>query len=309
MRKLFPLATIFLVFLCVFLSITFFQKGAEGSAGFVGAAVCKNCHEPYYNSYMESLHAKKEIPNSPATKQECETCHGPAVKHLEAGGGRGSGRLNFGKSADAEMKSSKCLSCHGDSKHLASWNLSKHQSAGVSCDKCHEVHGNKYRNLKASEPELCYGCHRDIRFEANKQSHHPIREGKVSCSACHNSHGSFGEKMIKADSVNELCYKCHADKRGPYMWEHPPVEENCMSCHTAHGSNHSKLLVSKTPQLCQSCHDWSRHPGTPYTKADAFTSSIGAAPSNKLVSRNCQNCHTNIHGSNGPGTHGLRFVR
>ena len=65
----------------------------------------------------------------------------------------------------------------------------------------------------------------------------------------------MGPSQIKADSVNQLCYKCHAEKRGPYMWEHPPVDENCTTCHTLHGSVYEWLLVEKVPNLCQGCHD------------------------------------------------------
>ena len=49
--------------------------------------------------------------------------------------------------------------------------------------------------------------------------------------------------MIKADSVNDLCYKCHAEKRGPYAFEHPPFPENCLNCHEIHGSNLSEFLI------------------------------------------------------------------
>ena len=60
--------------------------------------------------------------------------------------------------------------------------------------------------------------------------------------------------MIKADSVNELCYKCHTEKRGPFLFEHAPVREDCVSCHEPHGSNHKRLLVQKLPNLCWNCH-------------------------------------------------------
>ncbi len=76
-------------------------------------------------------------------------------------------------------------------------------------------------------------------------------EGRITCSDCHNPHGSMGPSQIKADSVNQLCYKCHAEKRGPYMFEHPPVDENCTACHKPHGSVHEWLLVEKVPNLCQ----------------------------------------------------------
>lgn len=283
---------------------------ADGSKGYVGPDTCKGCHEGYYESYAQSIHAKKAIPNSPATGAACESCHGPGAAHVEKGGGKGTGIIAFGKKEDAKKKMAQCLSCHEGSQHIAFWNMSKHKSAGVSCSDCHSGHAGGEKNLKASQPDLCYGCHRDIRSQANKQAHHPIKEGKISCSDCHDPHGSFGPKMVKADTVNELCYKCHAEKRGPYMWEHPPVEENCMSCHTAHGSNHNRLLVKRAPMLCQSCHDWSRHPGTPYTKYDSFERPGGGNPvSNKLIARSCMNCHTNIHGTMGPTTNGRAFVR
>ncbi len=42
--------------------------------------------------------------------------------------------------------------------------------------------------------------------------------------------------------MNETCYTCHADKRGPFLWEHQPVNEDCTNCHTPHGSNITPLL-------------------------------------------------------------------
>lgn len=299
--KLF-LLVFFLFFTFSFLNV----HSTTGQTGYVGVETCKGCHAEYFDSYKLSVHGKKAVTGSPANRNDCESCHGPGAAHAEKGGGRGVGIFAFNEKADPAEKASKCRACHDDSKHIAFWDLSKHKTAGLSCDNCHSSHAGGHKNLKASPPELCYGCHRDIRSQANKQSHHPIREGKVSCSDCHDPHGTFGQKMVKADVVNELCYKCHADKRGPFMWEHPPVEENCMVCHTPHGSNHSKLMVRKTPQLCQSCHDWSRHPGTPYTQFESFT---GPSISNKMVGRNCLNCHTNVHGTNGPSKRGLRFVR
>jgi DmsE family decaheme c-type cytochrome len=275
--------------------------------GVVGVEVCRGCHEDRYETYSMSTHAQKGIPNTPANKDGCESCHGPGAAHVEKNGERGVGIFIFGKKlADARDKSAKCLACHGEQKDLSFWEMGKHKSHGVSCDNCHTVHSGTRKNLKAVEPDLCNICHRTIRSQENKMSHHPIREGKIKCTDCHDHHGGFGPKMIKASDVNELCYKCHAEKRGPYMWEHPPVEENCLTCHTPHGSNISKLLVSRVPTLCQDCHDWTRHPGTPYTSFETFN---GTAPSTKAFSRSCLNCHSAVHGSNGPSTRGERHVR
>ncbi|MEW6118357.1 MAG: DmsE family decaheme c-type cytochrome [Nitrospirota bacterium] len=309
MKRLLSVLSVLLFFGSAFLGITVFQPTAHGQGQFVGPDTCKGCHEPYYDSYRVSVHGKKAIPNAPANREACESCHGSGTAHVNAGGGKGT-IINFDKKTNPDKKAGQCLGCHEESQHLAFWNLSAHQSAGVSCDGCHSAHVGGPKNLKASQPELCLDCHRSTNFQVNKQSHHPIREGKVSCTNCHDPHGTTAPRMVKADSINDLCYKCHMDKRGPFMWDHPPVEENCMICHAVHGSNHLRLLDKKMPEICQSCHDWSRHPGTPYTRADSFQRPyVGGSPSNKLVGRSCLNCHTNVHGSNGPGTNGLRFVR
>ena len=35
--------------------------------------------------------------------------------------------------------------------------------------------------------------------------------------------------------------------------------KTALSCHNAHGSNHARLLAEKAPNVCQDCHDASRH--------------------------------------------------
>jgi DmsE family decaheme c-type cytochrome len=159
---------------------------------------------------------------------------------------------------------------------------------------------------------LCFRCHRDVRNQVNKQSHHPIMEGKVSCVDCHNPHGTFNRRMLRADSVNELCYKCHPEKRGPFMNEHPPVEESCLTCHTPHGSNNNKLQVAQITVLCERCHLDGGHQNGPFTTFQSFNPPITGSnifPSPRVVGRMCTNCHTNIHGSNYPGVLGQTFIR
>ena len=296
-----------LVFLSMFFVLSFVfiaqnnaQNSVKGGSGLVGSEVCKDCHEAQYNKFMGTIHGKKAIPGSPANKAACESCHGPGDQHVEKGGGRGVAIFAFSKKESSTDRDAKCLACHTESRGLPFWDLSRHQSAQTTCDNCHSVHspaqGKNY--LKAQEPELCFSCHKNIMTQTNKQSHHPIREGKINCSSCHNTMGTSynGKAMIKADSVNELCYKCHAEKKGPYAFEHPPVEEDCLLCHAVHGSNHSRLLTRRVPLLCQSCHDSGSHPTRPYTDLHSFT---GTATQNKnrFFGRSCLNCHGNIHGS------------
>ena len=106
----------------------------------------------------------------------------------------------------------------------------------------------------AADPETCFTCHKSERAKSMRTSHHPVREGKMGCASCHNPHDGSRPKMLQADSVNELCYKCHTEKRGPFLFEHAPVREDCVSCHEPHGSNHKRLLAQKLPNLCWNCH-------------------------------------------------------
>jgi DmsE family decaheme c-type cytochrome len=107
------------------------------------------------------------------------------------------------------------------------------------------------------------------------------------CSDCHNPHGSFTDKILRTASVNDTCYKCHAEKRGPFLFEHLPVRENCLNCHDPHGTVNEASLKVARPRLCFECHSIGH-------------SQITGINSVTTMSRACNNCHTQVHGSNSP---------
>jgi DmsE family decaheme c-type cytochrome len=110
-------------------------------------------------------------------------------------------------------------------------------------------------------------------------------------------HGSQNVRLLKTGTtIDESCWTCHAEKRGPFLWDHAPVSESCVTCHDPHGSNNDRMLVAKQPYLCQRCHVTARHPPTIY---DGYTLQT-SQNANKIFGRSCVSCHQNIHGSNAP---------
>jgi DmsE family decaheme c-type cytochrome len=216
------------------------------------------------------------------------------------------------KKLNAEQTASICLQCHEGGKKggrkgdiRMNWHVSNHAAAGNACITCHDPVGmNDPVLAKETQTAVCFNCHQDKRAQTFRRSRHPIREGKVVCSDCHNPHGSAGPSQLVKNTVNETCYQCHAEKRGPFLHEHAPVREDCSICHDPHGSTQPRLLKVRQPFLCQQCHGEAFHPGSLYSGADlpAFG---GAAQ--QLLGKSCINCHSVIHGSNHPS--GARLTR
>lgn len=256
------------------------------------SADCRGCHEEKLTLMDRTYHA--------GVAGGCFACHEGAEDHLKGQmDGQGTPGPSFEKMAVRDSNA-VCQGCH-ETDHNPTWEGSAHARRGLACTECHSVHSFKSRTsqLKASSPSAtCESCHTAIRAQGLRTSHHPVREGLMTCGSCHDPHDGTRPRMIKADWVNELCLQCHTEKRGPFLWEHLPVRENCLNCHTAHGSNHDKLLVAKQPYLCQRCHMNTRHPGTFYDGRVA--GGTLATASNRAAEHACKNCHQYVHGGNAP---------
>jgi len=296
------------------LSLAFLWSAPASAQG--AEPVCNKCHEESNDSIKGTPHGAKQNADGMA----CQNCHGDAREHVAARGKKPLVGNKLAKAATADEKTAACMSCHAGNRQLNLWESGKHAKNDVSCGECHSIHGRVKNNLaqpysttsRPIEADNCARCHGPIRNALLKPSHHPILEGKVKCSDCHNPHGALAQAMVKQESVNQQCFSCHADKRGPYMFGHPPVEENCLSCHNPHGSSHMKLLNEKIPNLCQDCHVQGRHPTAFYGQNQAWIGANGApvtTPSTRFVSRSCLNCHNSIHGSNAPTNRGRYLIR
>ena len=277
---------------------------AAASQAYVGEAKCLECHDDQRRGYEGSPHHRVSDPRSPAAKQGCESCHGPGGAHVEDPAANPV--KNFNRLPPEEI-SATCATCHNRNEH-ALWDGSQHDARRLSCTTCHSVHDYKSetKQLKTKNQfQTCAPCHRDKIAKLDRSGHMPLREGKMECTTCHNVHGATNVRLLrKGDSIAELCTSCHADKRGPYLWEHPPSRDGCVTCHDPHGSSNERMLVAKPPILCQRCHVHTRHPSTIY---DAALVGAGSNPSIRVFARSCVSCHAAIHGSNHPS--GQRFIR
>ncbi len=274
---------------------------AQDPGNYVGEDTCQTCHEQ--QTYKGTKHARTADSRTPASQHGCESCHGPGKDHVDGGGDKT--KIQSPKSMTPQAASEICTTCHNRAPHTL-WTGSQHDNRNVGCITCHSVHSPKGEKqlVAASEPEVCAKCHRAIVNKQSRFNHMPVREGKLQCSSCHNPHGSANVKLLKTGTTtNEACTSCHAEKRGPVLWEHPPVVENCATCHDPHGTNNDRMLVAKLPFLCQRCHVTSRHPPTVYEGFTLRTSQNA----NKIYGRACALCHTMVHGSNAPT--GKAFLR
>ncbi|MCB2183272.1 MAG: DmsE family decaheme c-type cytochrome [Desulfobulbaceae bacterium] len=250
---------------------------------------CADCHEKITADFQDSYHGRAWT----GKKHSCQSCHGDTARHLDDPSQESI--LSFGEKSrqTADELNKMCLGCHESSSHISLWDMSKHNSNDLACINCHDIHTRK---SEVAQPKVCFNCHSSVRMDAGKISHHPIVEGKIECSDCHNTHGSLSHGMLVEDDINQLCYRCHAEKRGPFVWEHPPVEEDCSICHAPHGSRHENLMKEKVSNLCQDCHNANLHSGRAYD-GDAGFAATGRAGNIGFIARSCLNCHGNIHGS------------
>jgi DmsE family decaheme c-type cytochrome len=278
---------------------------ASGS-GYMGSDVCKTCHADvwfhfYKNPHFKNIASRKEPPE----RTGCEGCHGPGKAHVEARGGKTTIPRAFSLMQPKQVLDA-CLTCHANDLQKANIRHSGHTLNDVVCTNCHSIHHSPTPKflLAKKQHELCYQCHAAIRAQFEMPSRHRVNEGFMECSDCHNPHGTFAatwgigrSHMAEQSLLNqEPCFKCHVDKQGPWVYEHPSVfVEGCATCHSPHGSTNAKLLRRPVVfTICLECHNG----GGSGTRGQGVD--IQSSRHNLLDPkfRQCTTCHVRIHGSN-----------
>ncbi len=274
-----------------------------------GADTCLMCHNEAWTypifPIFKTKHANRADKRTPFAGLQCEACHGPGAKHAASGDKNAINSFKSTSFLSAEARNKFCLECHRGGNRTG-WHASTHETNNLACSSCHKIHAERDPVLAtATQPEVCYKCHLKQRADFNRPSAHPVRFAKMACSECHNPHGTSAPAMLNRPTVNQTCYSCHAEKRGPFLWEHAPVAENCTLCHSPHGSTRTSLLTKTPPLLCQQCHTQATHPAV--ARTGASLPGGGGGGSAFLLAGSCTNCHSQVHGSNHPS--GVKLMR
>lgn len=245
------------------------------------ATICMKCHtQEHVTLWRTSTHARAKL--------SCIVCHDPhnpdpemLSKDIENGKLQLEGLTTSIKQTELEA-------------NTAAVGSKEKQAAGDKADELkkerdtllEKVKGNETVYQHVAEPYICYNCHKTQQVKVKMPFHHPIPENKMKCTDCHNPHGG-PKDMLNEESVNQTCFKCHAEKEGPFTYQHPPVEENCTNCHDPHGSVQNNLLIQSEPFLCLKCH------AGPHSRSNT----LGSAKSFATYYSQCTGCHAAIHGS------------
>ncbi len=284
----------FLALAAVPLLVPWLVPAASSAQDAAAGVSCADCHGDVAKSMGGQTHMRIQPFEVGGRTTGCEGCHGDGKKHAESGD-----KSLIRRFSDDEAYGA-CLECHR-ANGQAEWHASTHEAQGLTCGDCHNVH-------KPSTPlATCKTCHADVISRFQLPSHHPVREGQMTCGSCHDPHSANEAQLRTPQRVNELCYGCHLDKEGPYVFEHQPVQEDCRLCHNPHGTVARRLLTANEPMLCLQCHELHFHAG--YRAEDADEVEIGRIPRanpngptgfNRAYTTRCSACHSRVHGSDLP---------
>lgn len=287
-------------------------------ANYVGTATCLaacHAHDRIKRDFDASTMGAQLSPKSGMPLVDCESCHGagslaiegltPERLQKDAKEGRQTA-CDYKTFIDirnlpAPAKSLICLKCHTANAtfNLHNWNAGAHALSDVSCSDCHNIHAGPDLKVKPGDvADMCYRCHPEVKAEFRLPSHHPVPEQRVFCNDCHDPHGSTAPKLLKKDTIKQACTQCHAEKEGPFVFEHAETTEDCRTCHSPHGSVTNNLLTMRVPFLCLQCHIGHR------------TATTSSAESKAAMYTRCTDCHSQIHGTDLPSPSGRgRFIR
>lgn len=225
--------------------------------------MCASCHSTHL---QKNYDLSKDVFNTTwnDVNVACESCHGPASRHVSfvSSDGYKSGEriknsgLAYGHDTIPVQQLNTCAPCHARKTDL-SQEMSR--SGEILQDMIPQVISNEFyfADGQINEEDYEYGS-----FTQSKMFHNNVR-----CSNCHNPHSG---KLLKTG--NDLCMSCHKPRYNTKEHHFHTVNTEgaeCISCHmptkTFMGNDirrdHSfrvprpdQSVVYETPNTCTNCH-------------------------------------------------------
>jgi DmsE family decaheme c-type cytochrome len=215
--------------------------------------------------------------------QGCASCHEGGLAHAQSGGKKS--LVQSMRAVSAPEQARLCLSCHRDSDKLQHVTQGAHLRHNVGCLECHApVHGADPNKVTWKAEENCKRCHADVQAQFALPNHHPVPEGRMQCTSCHDVHGDMA-RVRNLELTQDRCLQCHKNYQGPFVFAHQASRrDGCIVCHLPHGTPNQRLLQQvNSQQNCLQCHG----------DFPAFHDQTRGA-----VFTDCLRCHTQVHGSN-----------
>lgn len=250
---------------------------------------CASCHAEQVAHYDGGPHAT-------GGAAFCGACHGDPARHLESGDPADIVGGNAIEQWSSEKQANACLGCHGS--EFPAFRRSVHAGEKLcwSCHASEALHGGgAAEKLPPAERHAtfaqCTSCHKDVAAQTRMLYRHPVQNGQMDCTDCHDIHGRSavdGNRGRNTTAGAQLCENCHQEQSGPFLFAHEAVDQGCQTCHNAHGSPHRAMLVSRGNGVCLGCHVQTNFPSVGKVSHDFRLTGGGR----------CWDCHSDVHGSN-----------
>ncbi len=275
------------LFLIVFFSLSFADTGFYSREELIdNSETCLNCHDDMGQSLSNSAHRLYSKNDLPATfVAGCIGCHDGWKTHIDD---PSADNIEVPSKETYTKQAEVCGRCHENPHQAAMATDDPHNRAQVGCLSCHKIHNNVNKSLLADDDDnFCLTCHKGVAGEFHRRSVHPLNSGNIRCIDCHKM-GSIEDPML-AVGMDFRCQECHAEKSGPFLYEHKIVYHystqggSCMECHQPHGSPNDRLLNQPGNGICMQCH---MIPPKHRTQHDGLGTKLA-----------CVECHSEIHGS------------
>jgi Flp pilus assembly protein TadD len=244
-----------------------------------GAASCDQCHGSQIQVRFDSARKAWETTYT-SLSINCESCHGPGVRHVElARSGRMNRAADIGMAAldmvDKRRSVGVCLQCHGEKLALDA------PGAVLRPDEF----GQRYSLLfpiLTDPPYTPDFRHRKFGYQGPHLASACFLDGAMTCTDCHDPHAQHYRddlrRPLDGRFDNRQCTSCHPSKRDD------------VTAHTFHRAD-------SAGSTCVSCHmPYLQHPSVgpavPYARADHTVSIPRPVDDERFgIATACRTCH------------------